>query len=143
MKKHTTAVATVTAPADRIWATIAAGGGVHQWFGAVITACELKGSGAGAERFCTMANGAELKERIMEVDHSAKRFRYAIDQHPLPASEVVATIEVADLGDGKTKITWGAEYGVEDAHAEVVDQTLSGLYAQGIQALEDHCRVAA
>jgi hypothetical protein len=51
-----------------------------------------------------MANGAELKERIIEVDHSTRRFRYTIDQHPLPASDVVATIEVADVGDGKTKI---------------------------------------
>jgi len=143
MKKQTTAVAIVNAPGDKIWETVAAGSGVHKWFGAVITACELKGSGAGAERFCTMVDGAELKERIIEIDHSAKRFRYAIDQHPLPASDVVSTIDVADLGDGKTEITWGAEYSAEGDHAEVVDQVLSGLYAQGIQALEDHCRVAA
>jgi uncharacterized protein YndB with AHSA1/START domain len=41
MKKHATAVATVSAPADKLWRTIAAGDGVHQWFSAVITACEL------------------------------------------------------------------------------------------------------
>lgn len=139
MKNHTTAGATVTAPADEILATIAAGSGVHQWFGAVITGCEVKGSGAGAERFCTMANGAELKARILGVDHLGNAFRCAIDQNPPPASEVVATIDVADLGDGKTKIAWGAEYGVEDAHAEVVGLTLSGLYAQPIQALEAAC----
>jgi len=143
MKKTTRATSNVTAPADKVWATIAAGGGVHQWFGSVITACELKGSGAGAERFCTMSNGAALKERILEVDEAARRFRYAIEEHPLPAKDVIATIEVADLGDGKARITWGAEYSAEDAHADLVDQTLSGLYAQGIQALEDHCRVAA
>ncbi|MBW4655302.1 MAG: SRPBCC family protein [Kaiparowitsia implicata GSE-PSE-MK54-09C] len=143
MKKQTSVVAIASAPADKIWATIAAGGGVHQWFGTVITACELKGAGAGAERFCTMANGAELRERIIEADHDARRFCYAIDQHPLPATDVVATIEVADLGDDKTEIRWGADYTVEEAYLDIVDQTLGSLYAQGIQALEDHCRVLA
>jgi len=140
MKKHTTATATIDAPADKIWTTIAAGGGVHQWFGTVITACELKGSGVGAERFCTMVNGAELKERIIEIDDEARRFRYTVHQHPLPASDVVATIEVTDLGDGKSKLNWSAEYVVEEAQANAVDQTLSGIYAQGIDALEAHCR---
>jgi uncharacterized protein YndB with AHSA1/START domain len=143
MLRQTTATAIVAAPADRIWATIAAGGGVHHWFGAVITACELRGSGPGAERFCTMADGADLKERILEIDADARRFRYAIDEHPLPAREVVAAMEVEDLGDGTARITWGAQYEADDAHADLVDQTLSGLYAQGIQSLDHHCRVPA
>ena len=143
MKKQTNVVATASAPADQVWATIAAGDGVHQWFGTVITACELKGTGAGAERLCTMVNGAELRERILEIDHHSQRFSYAIDQHPLPATDVVATIEVVDLGNGKTEIRWGAEYTVEAVHGDMVDQTLNGLYTQGIQALENHCRVLA
>jgi uncharacterized protein YndB with AHSA1/START domain len=143
MKRTTAATAIVTAPADRIWAVVSAGEGVHRWFGSVITACELTGSGAGAERSCTMVTGAALKERILEIDGAAHRFRYAIDQHPLPARDVVATIDVADLGAGRTRIIWGAEYAASDDQAGLVDQTLSALYADGIRALEDHCRIAA
>ncbi len=139
MKKQTSATGHIKASAEKVWETIAIGGEVHRWFGAVITACELRGSGSGAERICTMADGAELKERIIAIDHKAKRFCYAIDKHPLPATDMISTMEIADLGDGITKIDWRAEYSVADEHAGVVDQTLSSLYAQGIKAIETHC----
>lgn len=143
MKMQTTEAGTVNAPAERIWATIAAGGDVHRWFGAFVTACEITGSGAGAERVCTMTNGAELKERILEIDERARSFRYAIVQHPLPARDVVATIEVTDLSEATAHVTWRAEYEAEEAEAALVDQTLSEVYAQGIRALENHCRLTA
>lgn len=134
---------TIQAPASGVWDTISQGGDVHRWFTGVITACELKGAGEGAERHCTMANGAELSERILQVDHDAKRFRYAIDKHPLPATNVIATIDVLELPEGRTQVTWGAEYDTTDEYAEMVDETLNGLYAQGISALEAFNQQAA
>ncbi len=44
MIKNTTVNSVVDVPAQHLWATIAQGGGVDKWFGAVITSCELKGN---------------------------------------------------------------------------------------------------
>ncbi|XOV83321.1 MAG: SRPBCC family protein [bacterium] len=129
---------TIQVPANEVWATISKGGDVHHWFTGVITSCALSGTGEGAERFCTMADGAELKERIIEIDHDARRFRYAIDEHPLPASHVIATIFVVGLSDGRAQVTWGADYATDDENSSVVDETLKGLYAHGVSALETY-----
>ncbi len=126
----------IEAPAESVWATVSRGDGVHEWFGAVITSCSVDGD----QRLCTMADGAALKERILKVDHDARRFRYAIDEHPLPARNVVATIEVLEKPDGKAHIRWSAEFDAEDEHKPVVRETLSGLYSQGIAALDAHCK---
>ncbi|MEM6387701.1 MAG: SRPBCC family protein [Pseudomonadota bacterium] len=134
---------TIQAAPDEVWQTISQGGDVHRWFTGAITTCELTGSGEGAERRCTMADGAALEERIIEVDHNQMRFRYAIDKHPLPASDVVATILIAELPDGRTQVTWGADYSVSDDHATVVEETLKGLCGHGIAALETFHQKAA
>lgn len=125
----------IDASADAVWATIAKGDGVHEWFGQVITACRLDGD----RRECTMADGAQLKERILEVDHDAKRFLYAIDEHPLPAQNVVATIDVSETSAGKTKVRWGAEFDADDDVLPTLKATLTGLYSQGIASLGAHC----
>ncbi len=126
----------IEATADNVWATVSKGDGVHEWFSGVITSCNLEGD----RRECTMADGAALKERILEVDHDAQRFRYAIDEHPLPAHNVVATIEVSGKPDGKTHVRWGAEFDAEEEHLPVLKETLSGLYMQGIASLDAHCK---
>ncbi|MBE9169972.1 SRPBCC family protein [Pleurocapsales cyanobacterium LEGE 06147] len=90
MKQAVTVEQEIAGKADAIWATISSGGDVHQWF-PIIQSCRLEGSGEGASRFCTMIDGTELKERIVEVNHATRRFRYAIDRHPLPAQDVVAS----------------------------------------------------
>ncbi|MEO1200248.1 MAG: SRPBCC family protein [Pseudomonadota bacterium] len=133
----------ITAHADDVWATIAKGGDVHRWFEDVIVACDLRGHGEGAERLCTMANGADLRERILEINHDMRRFRYAIEKHPLPATDVVTTITVVGLGQGGAEVTWSAEYSVDPAHETTVDDALKAIYAQGIQSLETYHTVAS
>ncbi len=98
MRQTITVEQEISGNADAIWATISSGGDVHQWF-PIIQSCRLEGSGEGASRFCTMIDGNKLKERIVEVNHALRRFRYAIEQHPLPAQAVIASIDVRDTGN--------------------------------------------
>lgn len=139
MRSRSEAQAVVEAPATALWETVAAAGGVDRWFGEAISACEISGTGRGAERRCTMVDGAELRERILDVDHEKKRFVYAVEQHPLPAGGLVSTIDIEDLGDGRARVIWAAEYEADEAHAAQIDQTLLSLYGQGIEALAAHC----
>jgi Polyketide cyclase / dehydrase and lipid transport len=136
--KHTTTVEReISGNADIIWATISAGGNVHHWF-PTIQSCRLEGLGEGAARFCVMADGSDLEERIVEINHDARRFRYAVDRHPLPANDVTAAIEIEDVGNGRTRISWGAEFEALDENATQVKEMLQMIYSQGIQSLESY-----
>jgi len=137
MRQTVTVQQEIAGNAEAIWATISAGGNVHQWF-PVIQSCRLEGSGEGASRFCTMTDGNELKERIIEVNHAARRFRYAIDQHPLPAQDVISSIEVKDTSNGRTSITWGAEFEASEPTIPQIKEMLRQLYTQGIHSLENY-----
>lgn len=118
-----------------VWETIAAGDGLDKWL-PVITQCRLEGSGAGATRYCTMANGAQLKERILEVDHARRIFRYSIDEHPLPARNLTGRVEIRDLGGGAASVSWGARFEVEPAHRSGLEGMLRDVYDKAIQGLE-------
>lgn len=127
---------TVSVPPETLWPTIAKGGDVHRWFGDVITSCEIDRSGVTATRTCTMADGSVLQERILDIDHEARRFRYAVDTHPLPARDVVATIALEPSANGGSDVTWVADYTVASENEAMMEDTLQRLYAHGIRALE-------
>jgi hypothetical protein len=133
MKHITTVEREISGDADSIWATISAGGDVHHWF-PMIQTCRLEGSA----RFCVMADGSELEERIVEIDRDARRFRYAVERHPLPASNAIATIQVKDIAPGRTFISWGAEFEASEENVTQVKETLQMVYSQGIQSLESY-----
>ena len=96
----TTVSTVIDAPAEHVWRTVAAGGGVHEWFGAAIASCMLDG----AARTCVTVDGSLLSERILSVDHATRTFRYAIDHHPLPAARMEAAIAVTDLGAASCRV---------------------------------------
>lgn len=124
--------------ADAAWAVIAQGGGVHRWFSGAIATCSLTGAGEGAARSCTMLDGSQLEERILSVDHGTRTFRYAIDTHPLPATNVVATIDFSKTADGKTQGTWRAQFDASPEDADGVKSQLETLYTGGLQSLDQY-----
>jgi hypothetical protein len=138
MRKTVTIEQEILGKADAIWSTISAGENVHQWFPTVIQSCRLEGSGEGAYRFCTMTDGNELEERIVEINHAARRFCYAIDRHPLPAQNVIASIEIRNAGGGHTFVSWGAEFEASEENIPQIEQMFQTIYSQGIQSLENY-----
>ena len=97
----------------------------------------------GAARTCVTVDGSLLSERILSVDHATRTFRYAIDDHPLPAARMEAAIAVTDLGAASCRVEWSARYEVAEVEAAFLNATLESLYSQGIRSLEAHCRAAA
>ncbi len=101
-----------------------------------MTQCSLDGQGVGAVRFCTLVNGAQLTERIVEIDHTNRRFRYAIAEHPLPVSDLSSNVEIHDLGGGQASVSWGASYLVEPEHHAELESMFGEIYEKAIQGLE-------
>lgn len=128
---------TIDAQARKVWDVIAAVGGLDKWT-PLITACRVEGNGAGAKRFCTMADGTQLKEVIDEVDERAMRFRYRITEG-LPVSGFEGTAQVKSLGNGKTEVTWYGAFEAQGGQAEGFRQMLRDVYPSLIKDLEKHC----
>jgi uncharacterized protein YndB with AHSA1/START domain len=126
---------TVEVDPVRVWNTIAAADGLDKWLPA-IAQCTLEGSGVGATRYCTLGNGARLKERIVEVDHVRRVFRYSIDEHPLPARNVVGTVTVREAGASGSQVSWGASFAVEQAHKAELEGMFRQIYDDAISGLE-------
>lgn len=132
-------VKTIGIDAKKVWATISAGDGLDKWM-PVIAECRVEGTGAGANRYCTMANGAKLKERILEVNQDHRRFKYSVYDHPLPAKNIVGTVEISDVGNGRSEVSWSAEFECDAAHKEEIEGMFKGAYEQGLEGLEKYLR---
>lgn len=133
------AVRTINTGAQKVWATISVGGGLDKWM-PVITECRIEGSGEGATRYCTLANGAKLQERILEVNHGRRRFKYGMSEHPLPAKNIVGSIEVVDLGNGQSQVSWSVEFDCDAVHKQELEGMFKGSYEQGLEGLEKYLR---
>jgi uncharacterized protein YndB with AHSA1/START domain len=132
-------VRTINVDANTVWATISAGDGLDKWMPA-ITECRVEGSGAGATRYCTMADGAKLTERLLEVNHDRRRFKCGIDEHPLPAKNIVGAVDILDLGKGKSEVSWSAGFDCDASHREELTGMFKSVYEQGLEGLEAYLR---
>lgn len=129
---------TIAVVPDKVWATIAKGTGVNEWFPAIAT-CRV----AGNQRFCSMVGGGDLEETLINTDNKSRTFTYSVDKHPLPWGPVHSTIKVNDAGMGKSEIVWQASFECTEDVVPQATPMLEGLYSQGIDALETyHCMTA-
>jgi Polyketide cyclase / dehydrase and lipid transport len=122
---------TVSVDAETLWPTIAKGTGVNEWF-PVITTCRVDGT----QRLCTMDGGGALEETLLGTDNATRTFCYSVDKHPLPWGPVTCSMQVKDAGMGKSEIIWLASLECADDVIPQARQMLTGLYSQGIDALE-------
>lgn len=124
----------IAIPAEALWATIEKMTGMENWYPDLISESSIEESGDETLRFCTMADGGKLEERVLIRDRGTRTFVYAIDIHPLPATNIVGTLRVDDL-NGTSKVTWDAQFTVEDAAAEQTVAMINGMYAAGLDSL--------
>ena len=125
--------------ADTLWKTLDAMTGMEHWYPGLIRESEVReANGPQPTRICVMQDGGVLKERILIRDGATRTFVYAIDSHPLPARNVVGTIRIDDLGDGRSHVTWSAQMALDQAMADQVRGMVKDMYEQGLASLESH-----
>ncbi|MGY6500625.1 MAG: SRPBCC family protein [Acidimicrobiales bacterium] len=88
--------------ADDVWQIVGRADALHEWFPGV-DACEVDGS----TRRITVGTGITMDETILTNDPIQRRFQYRIDG-PL-FREHLGTIDVIDLGDGSTLVTYATD----------------------------------
>lgn len=134
----------LAASAASVWKIISQGDGLDRWL-PVIATCRLEGTGVGARRFCTTAQGHQLDETIEAIDHPSRIFQYRIDRQDLmPTTDVRGTLCVSEDGAGQAEVLWFVTYELRDAAAtEAVRAGIVELYTTGLAGLERLARERA
>jgi len=119
----------IKATPEKVWDIIGDPSSISSWH-PVISESPVSGS----DRLCTLADGAEIHERIESIDQEGRNYVYSITKSPLPLLSYRSTINVEGEGDGAA-VTWSADFEPNGAPAEDVAKLLTGVYQAGLAAL--------
>ena len=122
----------LAAAADRVFAVIGDFAGLEK--NEMIRDFTVTGSGVGAVRSVTLANGGVIEERLEKHDATARTFTYAIinEQTALPVAQYVSTVVVTPLDAGASTVNWSSTFepvGISESQAETI---IAGVYRGGI-----------
>ncbi|WP_068878651.1 MULTISPECIES: SRPBCC family protein [unclassified Phenylobacterium] len=116
----------IDAPADAVWDAVADFGAVHRRFApGFVTNVELI---AGA-RMVTFGNGMVVKELFLGCDHEARRLAYSVRTERFTHHS--ASFQVADLGPGRSRLTWIADVLPEEIAPMVEEMMTAGIAVAG------------
>lgn len=128
--------------ADQAWKVLRDFGGIAAWHPAIVKSGiegEVGILRVGAVRRLELADGAVLRERLIEFDDGVRALAYVFEESPLPVDGYRAQVsvdEVADLAD-RCVVRWSAGFEVREAGAGAKFEGLvRGLIVQGHEGLE-------
>jgi uncharacterized protein YndB with AHSA1/START domain len=87
---------------DDVWAIVGAPSRLPEWFPGIVD-CTVEGT----RRTITTASGIPIPEEILTIDRLQRRFQYRITGGLV--REHLSTIDVLDLDDGTTLVTYGVD----------------------------------
>ena len=119
------------ATADRIWSVIGNPADISEWHPAIASS-ELQNK----QRNCSLADGGEIAEEILNHDDNARSYTYRIVHSPLPMRDYVSTLRVEPRRGGGSTVTWEADFEPEGIGSDELKAMLGGLYGVGLSALE-------
>jgi hypothetical protein len=100
-------------PAATAWAMLADVGAAHRPFAGVLSDCRLDGD----VRTVTFANGAALRERIIDIDPAAMRVAYAVIGSGFEHHS--ASMQIVPDGDRRCRFVWVSDFLPEAKRAVV------------------------
>lgn len=126
----------IPATPDDVWATVRDFGAIDEYV-PPITSAVVSGDGIGAERTLTLADGAQVVERLDAVDDDSRTLRYSIVDGPLPVEGYEGRLSVTPIDESACEVTWASEFTVVDAPTEEIVATFSELYEAGLAGLKE------
>jgi carbon monoxide dehydrogenase subunit G len=116
----------IDAPADAVWDAVSDFGAVHRRFApGFVVDTELE---PGA-RIVTFASGLVARELFISSDDETRRLVYSVRTERFDHHN--GAFQVADLGAGRSRLTWTADL-LPDAMAPMVE----GMMAQGLKVAQ-------
>ena len=128
--------------ADQAWKVLRAFGGIADWHPAIVKSRledEAGGLRVGAIRRLALADGAVLRERLIEFYDGGRGLAYVFKESPLPVDRYRAEVcvdEVAGLVE-RCVVRWSAGFEVREAGTEgEFGELVRGMIVQGHEGLE-------
>ncbi len=122
---------------DSLWDLIGEFGNMSKWTGLPASTCVQQGSGAGALRTLTLADGSTIIDRLeAQTERSYSYSIVNIDDAPLPYSSYRATMKVERVSDTSSKLIWSGDFdpdGISDDEAVAVARR---MYTMGIDMMK-------
>lgn len=134
---------TVPASADTVWALVRDFNGLPTWHPA-IKESSLEGGGeasaVGVLRKLTLGDGGVVREQLVSLDDTDRRYTYEIRESPFPVRSYRSTIRVAPVtASGEAFVEWWSDYDADGANeADLTATFADGVYATGLAALREH-----
>ncbi|HCT80573.1 MAG TPA: MxaD family protein [Micromonosporaceae bacterium] len=108
----------IAAAPDDVWAAVRDVGAAHKRLvPGVLTDAYIEEGGAA--RIVTFANGAVVRELLVNIDDDARRFAYAVVDGPLNLLHHNASMQVFDDGHGGSRFVWTTDVLPDSAAARV------------------------
>lgn len=121
---------TIQARAERVWGLAGDPGRIAEWLPTLATS-ELEGD----IRRCTLVDGGELRERILEHSDTERAYSYEITDSPLPVRAYRSRLSI-EAQDDHSHVVWEVDFEPEDPrHSDEVTSMLDQLYGQGLATL--------
>jgi hypothetical protein len=120
----------IEADPRRVWDLAGDPGRIAEWVPALASSMT-----EGDQRRCTLADGGELVERIIERSDAGRFYEYEIVDAPLPLRSCRSRLMVQAHG-GHAHVDWITEFEPQRAgHAEQLAETFAATYRGGLEAL--------
>lgn len=132
----------IPAPVEPVWAFARDFGNLAEWI-PIIASCTLldgaTGSTVGGVRHLVTDEGEHIKERLLQLDETARSYTYSFVESPFPVRSYVATIRFSPITDAEqTFAEWWADFDTEAANeAELLETFGQGVFAGGLTALRE------
>ena len=134
----------VDASAEDVWARIRDFNGLATWHGGVVATSEIEdgkaGDQVGAVRSFTLADGTNLRERLLAHSDLERSYTYSALKAPFDVDNYQATMRVTPVTDGGTSfVEWWTTFDCDrDRQAHWVGFFASALFQGGLDALKAH-----
>ena len=119
-------------PSTKVWDLIGGFNALPDWHPAVEKS-ELEKEGS--MRRLSLVGGGTIVEKLEKKDDNKRLYSYSIVDSPLPVANYVATIQVTDLGNGKTRVEWSGEFRPSGASETDAVKVIQGIYQAGLDNL--------
>lgn len=125
----------LNASANEVWEFAGGWTSIDNLVPAGIASILSNGNKVGSFRKVNLKGGG-IVEEIM-INKGKTRYTYIITKSPLPVSNYRSTLEVKELGNGKSEFTWRSDFfadGVSNAEATNI---IAGLYEGALDVLNN------
>ena len=110
---------TVATSPERLWSAVQDVGAPHERLAPGVV---VDGRREGEHRVVTFAGGAVVRERILDVDHDARRVAYAVVESQLGFTYHHAEMRVVAVGEGaRSRLLWTTDLVPDDLASAVAD----------------------